>query len=1351
MAEFVPLLPQEEDSEASWYTAGLSGIASGIIKVPEGVFSLGAELIDLGFDTDTAADVEMFFDKLNPFEEIAEQKGIGKLTEALVSIGIPGTAGFKLGSKLANNYFKKKALKQAYSSGDKAVIKAAEKAFKLNKKQGYSKFAAGAIGGAAGEAFVADVEDIGTFGDMFDKGPTQLDTFSTGGGREDATRKLLNRLKFGSESLLFTPIVAAAGKSAKALATKGKELAYSNNVLERYLNKFAEAFTPEGPLTKALFGSQKVMEGFRSADMNKATELVKNIDRTINKAFPEMQKALDKTLSKEEKEVFYEKVNDLILDGDLTKFSDPKKTTEFLELLKKQGVTDETANNIITNIDEARGTFGNLIKTVNDFNAPELKSILQERIKSSIKNTYKIFEDAPILGVFGRYKPTDEIKENATKFFEKQIAASRGDINYNLDTGTYRQEARDIVDKILEDGVRVKKSSRGLADPSYIKNTLTGLGKDEKFIKNIIDDTAGPATEVRKLLGEMKDPRYSIFNAVTELSGMARTSAMLKQMVDQNDIIQKQGGVGSFWNSAEEARKATNGTVEIIEIGGTKSQDKLSELADFKAGQIANPLIGKFTTKPIADALEKANSLTEGYFTAAVRGKEGSSAAEKGASFLYRNLLLFPKATSQLAKTVFSIPTHLRNIISAGAFASANGILFEGFKNPKLLGESFRKGWQISGVGNLKNTRFKDADFEAAYRELLELGIVNSQVQIGDLRALMKDVNFGDKIADLDSVLNPMMAKLKKFPQYLQGKYTAEDDFWKITNYFVELSRRDEAYKKANIIKTPKELKEEAADIVRNTVPNYAYVGDVVRTARLLPVGNFMSFPSEMIRTTVNIGGQAIKEMKHIPVAGERIIGTDIAPMVFIEGKGLVKNNNPMYSIGATRAAGMAFTLNAVPAMVVEGSKALYNVTEDEIQALRQFVPDWSKNSTLVPIRDEDTGKLKYIDFSHSNAYDLIGRPFRTLANEIISATKDGDTILQGFINGADEAVTEIASPFIDESIWTQAAADINLFPLLPGRGGRTRDGRILYTEQTPIGDRMSIKFKHLMEALAPSYKQFIRIGQAATGTPTKTGKTLELDDQIAGFIGFRPTEVDPLRSMSFKIAEYQTGIRNSRREFTGGAFGLLRGGPIKPNDIINRFYESNKARFNVQKEMNKNINAAEILGVSNNDLRKEFKDRQLSTENFNALRTGKFKAYFPSEDIRARFAEIARDLGDYDVFRTVYPTLKRMELDMNRLSLNGLYQKNIERTGFSEGGLATYEPTLQETDEGGIDLNDYLIEEIQPMALSQTPMQTPMPSAEILQQAQASGIGPNGLTPTENALLSEEEKQIKLRSRGLA
>ena len=1304
-----PLFPAEQNNEVSWYTSGLAGIVSGGIKVVEGAFSLGAELVDLGLDTNTAAQVEIFFDKLNPLEEIAEQTGVGKLTQALVQIGVPGGAGFKLGTKLYNRYFEAKKAGKLVSVGSKNLAKQKQIADKLNKEAGVPRFAVGAVGGAAGEAFVADVEEIGSFGDIFDRGPTQLDVFALDGGRQDATRKLMNRLKFGSEAVLLTPFAAGIGKGAKAIATKGKELAYSNSRIDRFLNKVAEAFTPEGPLTRSIFGSQKVMEGFRSADLNRATELVKTLDKTISKAFPQMQDALDRSLTKQEKELFYKEINDLMLDGDLTKLTDPKKLEAFTASLEKKNVNEKIINELTTTIDEARSTIGGLIEATGKYNSKELKDILQERIKGLVGNTYKIFETKPLLGMLGRYKPTDEAIQGAIAFFRRQIALSNKDATFDPNSAKYYEDAKDIVDRIIEDGLKAAKSKKGLADPNYVKKTLEDL-PGEKFVKKFIEKTGAPPAAIRKLMGEMNDPRYSIFNAITELSGMARTSAMYKDMFDNNAKIQAAGGRGSFWNSRKEAENATNNVVKIVKL-----DNKLSGLADFRAGRISNPLGAKYTTEAIADGLAKANGLTEGYFIQAVRGREGATAAEKGASFLYRNLLLFPKATAQLAKTVLSIPTHLRNIISAGAFAAANGVLTEGLINPRLLGDAFRKGWQIYGVANLKNTRFKDADFEKAYRELLELGVVNSQVQIGDLRNLLRDVNFGDSIMDIDKILNPMLTRLKKIPEYLQGKYVAEDDFWKITNYFVELNRRQDAYTKARIKKPLDELKKEAADIVKNTVPNYNFVGDIVRTARVLPVGNFMSFPSEMIRTTTNIGGQAIKELKHIPAVGERIIGSDIGPVVFIEGKGLVKNNNPMYAIGVKRATGMAFTLTAVPTMVVEGAKALYDVTEDEIQALRRFVPDWSRNSTLVPIRGDD-GTLKYVDFSHSNAYDLLGRPFRTMSNEIMASTKDGDTILKGFVNGVDDAIREVAAPFIDESIWTEAAADISLYPLLPGRGGRTREGRVLYTDQTPIGDRAYIKFRHLMEALLPSYKQYIRIGQAALERPNKSGKILELSDQIAGFTGFRPIEVEPLDAMGFKIAEYQRGIRNARREFTGGFFGLLRGGPINPDDIITRYYESNKARFNVMKEMFKNIDAAQILGTNASSLRKEFADRQLSTQTFNDLRRGKYEPYFPSKEIQDRFREIARNLGTANAFSAVAPTLRAMRSQMRFLTLDDIFD---------------------------IDLNDFSLGNVQTPPLPNTPQPV------VNTQANVQNVNPiTNLTSTETALLSPEEQAIRQRLR---
>ena len=95
-------LETEKKKDTNMFKAGAAGIASGIIKVQEGIVSLGAELVDLGLGTDNAADVEEFFDKINVFEDTAQSRTAGKLTELFTQIGIPGGIGFKLGTRMAN-------------------------------------------------------------------------------------------------------------------------------------------------------------------------------------------------------------------------------------------------------------------------------------------------------------------------------------------------------------------------------------------------------------------------------------------------------------------------------------------------------------------------------------------------------------------------------------------------------------------------------------------------------------------------------------------------------------------------------------------------------------------------------------------------------------------------------------------------------------------------------------------------------------------------------------------------------------------------------------------------------------------------------------------------------------------------------------------------------------------------------------------------------------------------------------------------------------------------------------------------------------------------------------------------
>jgi hypothetical protein len=1307
LTKFVPLLPAEQNNDTSWYTSIGAGLASGLLKTVEGVTSLGAELIDLGADSNTAGEVEKFFDSINIFEDAAQDRVIGRLVETFTQIGIPGTAGFKVATKLADKAIKAKKAGNYANFKSKNVMKGMEQAKKLNDRipDKTKRFAAGVFGGATGETLVADVEEIGTFGDFFD-GPTSLDTLELE-GRDDASRKLLNRLKFGAESIFITPFVYGVGAGGKALAKRGKDLAYSNSSFERWVDRYiGSPFRPRGDLPQEVFESEMAKAGLKARDTFRAREIVENITKEVDKLYPRTGKFFDTSTNKEQV-AFYKKLNDVLFEGDLSKELNPKAIDDLVDFLKTKKLGEENIQNIVLNLNNARGEFTNLIKILErnaegkiKTGAKDLQKIMKDRIEGWLGGTYRIFQKPKgLFKLFQKFEPTDEAYANAINLFRRYLSKTDKTRTkpFNPESSDYYERAKFLVDDIINQ-VQIKKKPAGLPDIKYTDGT--SMAKTKKF-----EGATGKGSKVfRQLFGEIEDPRYSIFNAMTNLSAVARTATYLEDIATQNRLVQNEGKRGFFWDSEDLAKQAVNSPQTGIEIVPVDSV--IQKLPG--GNSIVNPLSGKYTTKEIADGIKNINDIGAG-LTSVIRGREGANPAEKAATWFYRNLLLFPKGISQVAKTVLSIPTHLRNFFSAGAFAGANGILFEGLTQPNLLRKAFSEGIDLSGLLKLGPG---SAKAQEAYRELLELGVVNTQVQIGDLINLLKDVTANPGVVNTDAVLKPFMTKLKKLGQFFQGKYVAEDDTWKITNYVVELDRLKKSAVRQGTELTDeviKGLKQEAARIVKNTVPNYAYVGSAVKTARILPIGNFMSFPAEMIRTTTNIAEQGLKEMRHIPAAGEVIRGSTVTPYVFIEGKGLVKNNaitNGTYGTGFKRISGMATTLVVVPETVVEGAKFLYDVTEDEIQALRQFVPEWSKNSTLVPIRGED-GELRYVDFSHSNAYDVIARPYRTLVNNIIAGEQDDRTLLSGFVNGVNQAGAEIMNPFISESIWTEALTDLTV------RGGRTAEGRQLYTDQTPAGDKAAIKFLHLGIALAPSYRQFQRLGQAAFGVPTKRGDELNIGPELAGFMGFRPIKVDPLQSMGFKIAEYQQGIRNARREFTGGYFGLLRGGRIKPNDVIERYFASNKARFEVQKEMFKNISAAGILGVETSKLRKEFKDRQISTKTFNDLGNAKFEPYFPSEDIRKRFAEIANNLGEPNIYLEVAPTLRAMRSLFRQLPLDGAFDIQIE---------------------------DFLFEPINTPLLPQT--------GQPIVNNQASVGQTNQLTRTESALLSDPlEREIARRT----
>ena len=279
--------PPADENEISQIHGAMAGIASGVIKVPEGIFSLGAELMDLtGITTDAAARVEQVFDKINIFEETAEKTAAGKITQALVQIGVPATFAATAARKVALKALRARKAGTYLNPKAKNLQKGLKKAKQLKKAP--PKLTASqnigviALGGAAGETLVGDVEDIGTIGDVFEAGPTELDRDVQADPQKDAARKLLNRLKFSAESIPLTGLVYGGGYALKELAKRGKQMAYSRDKLIRFFDKVGSAFRPRGAQPQEVFLDKRTEKGRQMADTNFAMEQVKRIDKEVN-------------------------------------------------------------------------------------------------------------------------------------------------------------------------------------------------------------------------------------------------------------------------------------------------------------------------------------------------------------------------------------------------------------------------------------------------------------------------------------------------------------------------------------------------------------------------------------------------------------------------------------------------------------------------------------------------------------------------------------------------------------------------------------------------------------------------------------------------------------------------------------------------------------------------------------------------------------------------------------------------------------------------------------------------------------------------------------------------------------
>jgi len=869
---------------------------------------------------------------------------------------------------------------------------------------------------------------------------------------------------------------------------------------------------------------------------------------------------------------------------------------------------------------------------------------------------------------------TSVLKRKKLDEWEEIVLGRIKDPTYNFMNSVSKMASlnytADYVNTINKQG---SKKAGSVVTQGGVTKFLNSVG-EEINIKELTEDNIKKGRVKQKFYdeqGKFYTPQETLEIATKE------TEDLLKKEFDSSKYIYGKGDAPGMTTSAAEDLVNSGKASDIQEATSMLSDPKQFKQVKSTGVDGLSDLDGKWMTAPQYDTV--FDTTTKWLDNIGTLGT------------LYKYAILGPKTISQVSKTVLNALTHVRNFISAGAFVSANGaIIPTGTDFKSLLPTSL--GGDVLKTGKLNQGIFETARRMSAYRlnakrdravsdlvmRSARVGVGGgTQAEVGEIIRLTDD--FGGNVlgnlteAEGKAYRNLMEGKklAKKYYSKTQQLYVEEDTFHKNVNWFLERNRYEDIFQNLNINKNNFKdalkgkgvtkdvqrflddsierfydkstrtfngdyqlfLDEVGGKLTRNNIPNYAYVGRFGRALRLSPFGNFIAFPLEVMRSGSNIVETSIKEMS--------------------------SNIPAIKALGQKRLASFAITVGGIPQALKQTMMAVHDVTNEEMEALRQIVPEWSKNSTLIPAGRDKDGYLKYKDFSYSNAYDFLLRPIRAVNNAINEGKNDEISLKASLGEGLQDGFRELLEPFASESIVTEAILDSVI------RRGVGKDGREVWKEQDEPFVKMIKAMGHIGKSVMPmqsTFKQLSRLGTSVTGGTGDYGEEFKLKDELPGLFGYRTVQSNPERSLQFKLGKFGSSLKETENLFTSP---LLRGGRVTPQDILEKYQYSESRRFQVLKQMAKTVEAMKNLGVPDYKIREKIKARKgLNKDIVNDLMFGTYTPKRPGDFFVTRMGEINRDLNKKEGNRVPNPYFQALP------SINQIINKN-RRINLLEGDIS--------------------------------------------------------------------------------
>ena len=294
---------------------------------------------------------------------------------------------------------------------------------------------------------------------------------------------------------------------------------------------------------------------------------------------------------------------------------------------------------------------------------------------------YLKYETKGLAG-FGNYKPVEEVIERSKEKYVQFRIEELQRAGRPIDSDTILKEADDEVRRFAEKVANDEVTPYDLGNANVSKTDL----KNVKIDNDILKQQKLNAWQ-QELFGVIKDPSYTFFATVGK-------QANLNFTLDYLDRVAKLGsGPNGFVSSVDEledqilktrfgkSREAAIAEREQLIALGKKGEAQLATLNEqlakanneamaelsnpnkwkkyVNSTNVPTPLDGKYLKAPTYD---QVFDVTSDWLNKSSVGT------------FYKYAVLTPKAGSQIAKTILSPLTHVRNLLSAGAFVAANGV-----------------------------------------------------------------------------------------------------------------------------------------------------------------------------------------------------------------------------------------------------------------------------------------------------------------------------------------------------------------------------------------------------------------------------------------------------------------------------------------------------------------------------------------------------------------------------------------------------------------------------------------------------------------------------------------------------